>query len=70
VGIFPAKPRKSRKKPVETALLQLTFVFESRKVNGGRFFRTRVITGFRAWGRETESAGSEHKTRSLRMAWM
>jgi DNA-binding protein HU-beta len=33
---------------VETGVLPLTNAAESRKVNGGRFFRTRVITGFDA----------------------
>ncbi|HTV15419.1 MAG TPA: hypothetical protein VME68_11935 [Acidobacteriaceae bacterium] len=44
-GRFPEKTRKNRKKPVETRVLPLTNAVESRKVNGGRFFRTRVITG-------------------------
>jgi hypothetical protein len=46
--LFQRNARKNRKKPVETRDLPLTKLSESRKVNGGRFFRTRVNTGFRA----------------------
>jgi hypothetical protein len=46
--LFQRNAWKNRKKPVETRLLPLTKPAESRKVNGGRFFRTRVNTGFRA----------------------
>jgi hypothetical protein len=46
-AVFQRKTRKNRKNPVETRVLPLTNAAESRKVNGGRFFRTRVNTGFR-----------------------
>jgi hypothetical protein len=39
---------ENRKKPVETGLLPLTNAVESRTVKGGRYFRSRVNTGFRA----------------------
>jgi hypothetical protein len=42
----PKKPEKNSKKPVETGLLLLTKLFESRKVNGGGFSFTRINTGF------------------------
>jgi hypothetical protein len=41
----PEKPNKNPKKPVESGLLLLTKFFESRKVNGGGVFRTRINTG-------------------------
>jgi hypothetical protein len=39
------KTEENRKKPVETGVLLLTIASKSRKVNGGRFSRTRVNTG-------------------------
>jgi hypothetical protein len=45
-GVFQRKTRENPKNPVETGLFPLTIASESRKVNGGRFFRTRVNTGF------------------------
>jgi hypothetical protein len=49
--VFQRKTRENRKNPVETGVLPLTNAAESRKVNGGRFFRTRVIIGFGAYRR-------------------
>jgi DNA-binding protein HU-beta len=61
-GIFRRETRKTRKKPVETALFPLTNALESRKVNGGRYFRTRVITGFYAmWTRNGKTCGERAK---------
>ncbi|MFP5230848.1 MAG: hypothetical protein ACLGXA_24795 [Acidobacteriota bacterium] len=45
-GDFQKKTRENRKKPVETRVFPLTNASESRKVNGGRFFRSRINTGF------------------------
>jgi hypothetical protein len=44
---FPEKNQEKPQKPVETGVFLLTNAAESRRVNGGRFFRTRVITGYR-----------------------
>jgi hypothetical protein len=44
-GVFQRKTEENRKKPVETGVLPLTNAFESRRVKGGRFFRSRVNTG-------------------------
>jgi hypothetical protein len=44
--VFQRKTRENRKKPVETGLFPLTIAAGSRKVNGGRFFRTRASIGF------------------------
>jgi hypothetical protein len=49
--VFQRKTRENRKNPVETGLFPLTNAAESRTVNGGRFFRTRVFTGFGAYRR-------------------
>jgi DNA-binding protein HU-beta len=43
--LFRRKARENRKKPVETQVFPLTNASESRKVNGGRFFRSRINTG-------------------------
>jgi hypothetical protein len=45
-GVFQRNARENRKKPVETEVLPLTNAAESRTVKGGRFFRSRVNTGF------------------------
>jgi len=62
--VFQRKTKENRKKPVETGVLPLTNAFESRKVNGGRFFRSRINTGFRAgWERSNCGDLEEEKTR-------
>jgi len=45
---FPEKCQEKPQKPVETRVLPLTNAAESRKVNGGRFFPSRINTGFHA----------------------
>jgi hypothetical protein len=57
--VFQRKTRKNRKNPVETDVLPLTIASESRKVNGGRFFRTRVNIGFSADWRKKEFGSSD-----------
>src|SRR5580700_7627188 len=57
LDLFQRKTRKNRKNPVETGLLPLTIVSESRKVNGGRFFRTRVNTGFQCLRTQVATPG-------------
>jgi hypothetical protein len=61
--VFQRKTRKNRKKPVETGVLPLTFAAESRKVNGGRFFRSRINTGFGTGWERSYSGDLEEKTR-------
>jgi hypothetical protein len=53
--VFQRKTRENRKNPVETDVLPLTFAAGSRKVNGGRFFRTRINTGFRGYRGDKEN---------------
>jgi hypothetical protein len=61
--VFQRKTRKNRKKPVETRVCPLTIASESRKVNGGRFFRSRINTGFGTGWERSYSGDLEEKTK-------
>jgi DNA-binding protein HU-beta len=63
IRLFQRKARENRKKPVETRVLPLTNASESRKVNGGRFFRSRINTGFCTGWERTHSGDLEEKNK-------
>jgi hypothetical protein len=60
---FPDKNQEKPQKPMETQVFPLTNVSESRKVNGGRFFRSRINTGFGTGWERSYSGDLEEKTR-------